>query len=47
MIQWVKAQGLPFEAVACDDLYGQSTWLRDKMGLLRYFPVSHLTYETS
>jgi len=22
---------LPFEAVACDDLYGRSTWLRDKM----------------
>jgi SRSO17 transposase len=31
MIQRVKAHGLPFEAVACDDLYGRSTWLRDKM----------------
>lgn|GEM_PF-242189 len=31
MIQRVQAQGLPFEAVACDDLYGRSTWLRDKM----------------
>jgi SRSO17 transposase len=31
MIQRVKANGLPFEAVACDDLYGRSTWLRDKM----------------
>ncbi|MFQ5343592.1 MAG: IS701 family transposase [Anaerolineae bacterium] len=31
MIQRVKAQGLPFEAVACDDVYGRSTWLRDKM----------------
>jgi len=31
MIQRVKANGLPFEAVACDDLYGRSTWLRDQM----------------
>jgi SRSO17 transposase len=31
MIQHVQTQGLPFEAVACDDLYGQSTWLRDKL----------------
>ena len=32
MIQRVKANGVPFEAVACDDLYGRSTWLRDEMG---------------
>ena len=31
MIQRVQSQGLPFEAVACDALYGRSTWLRDKM----------------
>jgi len=31
MIQRVEAQGLPFDAVACDDLYGRSTWLRDKL----------------
>lgn len=31
MIQRVQANGLPFEAVACDDLYGRSTWLRDEM----------------
>jgi len=31
MIQRVQAQGLPFEAVACDDLYGRSTWLRDRL----------------
>lgn len=31
MIQRVKAGGLPFEAVACDDLYGQSAWFRDKL----------------
>jgi SRSO17 transposase len=31
MIQRVQAAGLPFDAVACDDLYGRSTWLRDKL----------------
>lgn len=31
MIQRVKANGLPFEAVACDDLYGRSGWLRHEM----------------
>jgi SRSO17 transposase len=31
MIQRVQAQGLPFEAVACDDLYGRSTWFRDQV----------------
>lgn len=28
MIQRVQANGLPFEAVACDDLYGRSGWMR-------------------
>ena len=31
MIQRVQSRGLPFEAVACDDLYGRSMWFRDKM----------------
>jgi SRSO17 transposase len=31
MIQRVRAKGLPFEAVACDDLYGRSTWFRDQL----------------
>ena len=31
MIERVQAQGLPFEAVACDDLYGRSGWLRHKL----------------
>lgn len=31
MIQRAQAQGLPFEAVVCDDLYGRSTWLRDNL----------------
>jgi len=30
MIQRVQANGLPFEAVAFDDFYGQSPWLRDQ-----------------
>ena len=32
MIQRAQANGLPFEAVACDTLYGRSSWLRDQMG---------------
>lgn len=31
VIQRAQANGLPFEAVACDDLYGRSGWLRHKM----------------
>ncbi len=31
MIQQAIAEGLPFEAIACDDLYGRSAWLRDNM----------------
>jgi SRSO17 transposase len=31
MIQRVQSKGLPFEAVACDDLYGRSAWFRDNM----------------
>jgi len=37
MIQRVRAQGLPFEGVACDDLYGRNQWLRqamDRAGIL-------------
>jgi SRSO17 transposase len=37
MIQRVKADGLPFDAVLCDDLYGRSSWLRrklDKAGII-------------
>ena len=31
MIQRAKANELPFEAVACDSLYGRSTWFRDQL----------------
>lgn len=38
MIERVAQEGLPFELVACDTLYGRSTWLRRKMA------AAHLTY---
>jgi SRSO17 transposase len=31
MIQQAQANGLPFEAVGCDDLYGRADWFRAKM----------------
>ena len=31
MIQRTKANGLPFDAVLCDDLYGRSGWLRRQL----------------
>lgn len=31
MIERVKAEGLPFELVSCDTLYGRSQWLRRQM----------------
>jgi SRSO17 transposase len=31
MIQRAQTNGLPFEAVACDDLYGRSKWFRDAL----------------
>jgi SRSO17 transposase len=51
MIQRVRANGLPFEAVACDDLYGRSGWLRrqmDGVGLvyMAEVPASTLVYLT-
>lgn len=47
MLQRVIAQGLPFEAVACDDLYGRSGWLRQQMaaaGLLYMAEVPEDTH---
>ncbi|MFQ5857039.1 MAG: transposase [Anaerolineae bacterium] len=31
MIQRAQAQGLPFDGVVFDDVYGRSTWLRDQV----------------
>lgn len=49
LIQRVQAQGLPFEAVAFDTLYGRNPWLRDKVGQakLEYYadvPVNTKVY---
>jgi SRSO17 transposase len=51
MLQRVQTNGLPFEAVACDDLYGRSGWLRHQMdaaGLLYMaeVPENTLVYLT-
>lgn len=46
MLQRAQANGLPFEAVACDDLYGRSGWLRHEMdaaGLLYMAEVPETT----
>jgi SRSO17 transposase len=42
MIERVSLEGLPFEIVCCDTLYGRSHWLRRKMsgaGLVYYADV--------
>ncbi|MGH9766532.1 MAG: IS701 family transposase [Blastocatellia bacterium] len=42
MIERVRGEGLPFEVVCCDTLYGRSYWLRRKMsgaGLVYYADV--------
>ena len=47
MLQRVIAHGLPFEAVACDDLYGRSGWLRQQLaaaGLLYMAEVPENTH---
>src|SRR6266511_3566216 len=31
MIRRVQVEGLPFEAVGCDELYGRSGWLRARL----------------
>lgn len=46
MIERSQARGLPFEAVAFDDVYGRSTWLRDKTdaaGIIYMADVPHNT----
>jgi len=46
MIQRAQAEGFPFEAVACDDLYGRSVWFRDRLaaaGITYMADVPHTT----
>lgn len=38
MVQRAQANGLPFDFLACDDLYGRTTWFRAKLG------QAHITY---
>jgi len=46
MIQRVKAHGLPFEAVACDDLYGRSGWLRCQMDAAQLIYMAEIPEDT-
>lgn len=46
MIQRVKAQGLPFEALACDDLYGRSGWFRAQVDAARMVYMAHVPMDT-
>ncbi|MBM4463733.1 MAG: IS701 family transposase [Chloroflexi bacterium] len=46
MIQHVQARGLPFAAVACDDVYGQSTWLRDELEEAEIPYIADVPYTT-
>ena len=46
MIGRVKEQGVPFEAVACDDLYGRQDWFRaamDKAGIVYMGDIARTT----
>lgn len=46
MIQRVKANDLPFEAVACDDLYGRSGWLRREMDMAHILYMAEVPEST-
>lgn len=46
MLQRAQSEGLPFEAVACDDLYGRSTWLRDQMDGAGMLYMADVPYNT-
>ena len=46
MIQRVQSNGLPFEVVACDDLYGRSGWLRQQMGRANLLYMAEVPEDT-
>jgi SRSO17 transposase len=46
MIQRVKANGLLFEAVACDDLYGRSRWLRHQLDQVNIVYMAEVPADT-
>lgn len=47
LIERVQNNGLPFSAVACDDLYGRSGWLRKKMAEAGIIYMADVPADTS
>jgi SRSO17 transposase len=46
MIRRVQAEGLPFEAVGCDELYGRSGWLRAQLDAARIVYLANVPADT-
>jgi SRSO17 transposase len=46
MIRRVQAEGLPFEAVGCDELYGRSGWLRARLDAARIVYLANVPADT-
>jgi SRSO17 transposase len=46
MIRRVQEEGLPFEAVACDELYGRSGWLRARLDGARILYLANVPADT-
>jgi len=46
MIQRVRARGVPFEVVLCDDLYGRSGWLRHQLDRARVRYLADVPVDT-
>jgi SRSO17 transposase len=46
MIRRAQAEGLPFEAVACDELYGRSGWLRARLDEAKLVYLANVPADT-
>jgi SRSO17 transposase len=46
MIRRARAEGLPFGAVACDELYGRSGWLRARLDEAKFVYVANVPSDT-
>ena len=46
MIRRAQAEGLPFEAVACDELYGRSAWLRARLDEAKLVYLANVPADT-
>ena len=46
MIRRAQAEGLPFEAVGCDELYGRSGWLRARLDEARIVYLANVPADT-